>query len=118
MSEPIPIKVLDLINSPRAVDPSDGERIFDEICPLLKSGQKVELSFAGITMVITAFLNAAIGKLYGELTEQQFDELLEIRDLRDAFQPSLDSSIKWSKTFFKNRESLGKAVLEGFEDEE
>lgn len=118
MSEPIPIKVVDLINSPRAVAPNDGERVFDEICPLLKSGQKVQLSFAGITMVITAFLNAAVGKLFGELTEQQFNDLLEIRDLRDAFQPSLESSIKWSKAFFKNRESLGKAVLEGLEDEE
>jgi hypothetical protein len=118
MSEPIPIRVTDLINSPRAVDATDGERVFKEVCPLLKAGQKVQLSFDGIIMVITAFLNAAVGKLYGELPEQRINELLEVSNLRDAFQPSLDKSIEWSKAYFANRERMEQAIKEELQDEE
>jgi hypothetical protein len=118
MSEPILIRVTDLINSPRAVDAADGERVFMEVCPLLKASQKVQLSFDGITMVITAFLNAAVGKLYGEMPEERIDDLLEVSHLRDAFRPALDKSIQWSKAYFENRERMEQAIKEELPDEE
>jgi hypothetical protein len=118
MSEPIQIRVADLINSPRAVDDADGERVFKEVCALLKAGQKVQLSFDGIIMVITAFLNAAVGKLYGELPEEKINQLLKITDLRDAFHPSLDKSVEWSKAYFANRERMEQAIKEELQDEE
>jgi len=118
MSEPILIRVADLINSPRAVDIVHGERVYKEICPLLKTGQKVQLSFAGITMVITAFLNEAVGKLYGEMPEADINALLEISDLRDAFQPALDKSIQWSKAYFQNRERMEQSISEDLPNEE
>jgi hypothetical protein len=118
MSDPITVRVIDLINGPRAVDAADGELVFKEIFPVIKAGQNVILSFEGITMVITAFLNAAIGKLFGEISEEKFNELLEIRDLREAFQPALEKSLEWSKAYFKNREGMERAILEELGDEE
>jgi STAS-like domain of unknown function (DUF4325) len=117
MSEPILIRVADLINSPRAVDAADGERVFKEVCPLLKAGQKVQLSFDGVTMVITAFLNASIGKLYGEISGEKITELLEVSNLREAFLSSLDNSIKWSKAYYQNRERMEQAIEEELQDE-
>ncbi len=118
MSEPILIRVTDLINSPRAVDPADAECVFKEVCPLLKAGQKVRLSFGGITMVITAFFNATVGKLYGELPEDRINELLEVSNLRDAFQPALVKSIQWSKAYFKNRSRMELSISDNLPNEE
>ncbi len=118
MSEQVLIRVADLVNSPRAVDADDGERVFKEVCPLLKAGQKVQLSFDGITMVITAFLNASVGKLYGDISEEKITELLEVTNLRDAFQPAFDKSIQWSKAYFQNRSRMEESVSEDFPNEE
>jgi MoaA/NifB/PqqE/SkfB family radical SAM enzyme len=117
MSESILIRIADLVGGPRAVDAADGEKVFEKILPVIKDGRKVRLSFEGITMVITAFLNAAIGKLYGSLPEEQVDKMLEVRDLISAFQPSLDKSIEWSKAYYRDPDRLTKAIMEELGDE-
>ena len=43
----------------------DGEVIFDQIKNALTAGKSVELSFAGVESLSTAFLNSAIGDLIG-----------------------------------------------------
>lgn len=118
MSEPIIIRVADLIGAPRAVDAADGEKVFQKVLPVLQSGRSVRLSFDGITMVITAFLNAAIGKLYGSLPEDEVDRLLEVRDLLPPFQPSLDKAIEWSKAYYRDPERMRRAIMEELGDEE
>lgn len=118
MTEPILVRVADLVGGPRAVDAADGEKVFAKILPLIKEGRKVRLSFEGITMVITAFLNAAIGKLYGSLPEEQVDEMVEVQNLIPAFQPSLDKSIEWSKAYYRDPDRLTRAIMEELGDEE
>ena len=118
MSESILIRIADLVGGPRAVDAADGEKVFEKILPVIKDGRKVRLSFEGITMVITAFLNAAIGKLYGTLPEEQVDKMIEVRDLIPAFQPSLDKCIEWSKAYYRDPDRLEKAIMEELGDEE
>jgi hypothetical protein len=117
MNETIRVRVADLINSPRAVDAAAGERVFKEISPLLQHGDKVLLSFDGISLVITAFLNAAIGKLYGILPPAKVTELLEICDLDDAFQATLESSLEISKAFYEDPERLKRSIKEVMDEE-
>lgn len=118
MNDEIMIRVADVIGGPRAVDAADGEMLFEKILPVIQSGRKVRLSFDGISMVITAFLNAAIGKLYGELQEKQVDENLKVRDLKPVFQPALEKSIEWSKAYYRDPERISKAILEELGDDE
>lgn len=118
MNEPIVVRVADLVGGPRAVDVADGEKVFEKILPVFKNGRKVQLSFDGITMVITAFFNTAIGKLYGALTEEQVDQMLEVRDLCAPFQISLEKSIEWSKAYYRDPERMKRAILEELGDEE
>ena len=118
MSEPIIIRVADLVGGPRAVDAADGEKVFEKILPVIQGGRKVQLSFDGISMVITAFLNTAIGKLYGVLPEEQVDEMIEVRNLLPAFQPSLEKSIEWSKAYDLDPEGMERAIREELGDEE
>ena len=114
MSEPILIRVLDVVGRPLAVDTADGQRVHDKIAPILREGSKVLLSFDGITMVITAFLNAAIGQLYGDprLSEERIESLLEVRGLLPVFQSTHDKSRELSKAYFRDPERLKKAIQE------
>jgi hypothetical protein len=118
MSEPISIRVLDVIGRPLAVDTTDGQRLHDKMAPLLREDRKVLLSFDSITMVITAFLNAAIGQLYGEFPEAKVDSLVEVRDLLPVFQSTLDKSRELSKSYFRDPERMKKAIQEVMGDEE
>jgi len=118
MNEPIRISIADLIGKPRAISAADGETVFKEIYPHLKSGTPIALSFAGIRMVITAFLNAAIGKLYRDFTEEQIDHLVEVTDLAEAFHPALEHSKTWSKAYYADPERLERSIKEGYGDEE
>lgn len=118
MNEPIIVRVADLVGGSRAVDAADGEKVFEKILPVIQGGRMVQLSFDGITMVITAFLNTAIGKLYGVLSEDQVDRMLEVRDLLAPFELSLEKSIEWSKAFYRDPDRMRKAIAEVLGDEE
>ena len=68
--------IKEIVGSANWIQVSDGAKVYAEIQPLLSTGTKVVLSFAGRDFVITAFLNAAIGKLYnGQFTEEQLSLL-------------------------------------------
>ncbi len=59
----------------------DGQKVHDKIAPLLREGRKVSLSFDRIETIISAFLNAAIGQLYGEFPEEKIRELFSVKDM-------------------------------------
>lgn len=54
----------------------DGKRVYEVIYNVLKDGHKVEISFYGITRMTTAFLNAAVGQMYGDFSEEFIKEHL------------------------------------------
>src|ERR1041385_7435628 len=111
MNEPILIRVVDVIGRPLAVDTTDGQRVHDKISPMIEQDKKVVLSFEGISMVITAFLNAAIGQLYGEFPDK-VDSLLTVEGLLPVFQSTLDKSRELAKSYFKEPERLKRAIEE------
>lgn len=54
----------------------DGQKVYEEVYKVVKSGNKATLSFSGITRMTTAFLNAAVGQLYGEFSEEEVRQRL------------------------------------------
>jgi len=118
MTEPFQIRVFDIVGGPRGIDAADGQKVYEEVLAALKDGRKVRLSFDGIRMVITAFLNESVGKLYGALAAEQIDELLEIVDLLPPFQTSLEKSVEWSKAYYADPERMERALREDLDDAE
>ena len=118
MTREIAIRVFDIIGSPLCVSTSDGQRLYDKIAPLLRTGTPVVLSFERTEIVIAAFLDAAVGQLYGELPDDSIRALLSFRDLADDDREMLDRVIENAKLYFKNpddfdrvwREELGVEV--------
>ena len=101
MTREVIVRVFDIIGGPLCVSTSDGQLLYDKIAPLLRTGTPVVLSFERIEILIAAFLDAAVGQLYGELPDDNIRELLSFRDLADDDREMLDRVIENAKLYFK-----------------
>ena len=117
MSDPIIVRVFDIVGSPLGVSADDGQRVHDKITPLLRDGQKVELSFEQVETLISAFLNAAVGQLYGEFPQERIRELLSVRDLDPDDLPVLKRVVENAKAYFKDPKRFKEVTGEGDADE-
>jgi len=118
MTESIVVRVFDIVGSPLCVSADDGQRLYEKIAPQLRDGRKVELSFARVDTLISAFLNAAIGQLYGEFSEQNIRELLSVRDLEADDLDVLKRVVDNAKAYFKDPDKFDQAWKEEIGDDE
>jgi hypothetical protein len=122
MPEPIAqkviVRVFDVIGSPLGVSSDDGQKVHDKIAPLLREGRNVALSFEKIETIISAFLNAAIGQLYGEFPEEKIRELFNVQDISPEDLALLKRVVDNAKIYFKNRAQFDQAWREELGREE
>jgi len=118
METPVIVRVFDIVGGPLCVSADDGQRVHDKIVPLLRDGKKVVLSFEQVETLISAFLNAAIGQLYGEFSEERIRELVSVRDMDKEDQAVLKRVVDNAKTYFKAPKEFDQAWKEELGDEE
>ncbi|WP_026629481.1 STAS-like domain-containing protein [Dyadobacter alkalitolerans] len=70
--------IFDIIQSNTAAFQEEGERVFNLMADEVASGISFELSFEGIDMCSTLFLNASIGRLYRKFGQDKLSSLLNI----------------------------------------
>src|SRR6266700_5617329 len=78
MSDTVIIKVFEVVGGGVCVASSDGQKVHDQIAAALKAGRAVDLSFANVKSLTSDFLNAAIGQLYGDFSEQKIRANLSV----------------------------------------
>lgn len=102
--------IRDIINSDLAVSTENGEKVFEIVNSYLEKNTKVSLDFAGITIMITAFLNAAIGKLYGykEYTPLFLNEHLKLENVEQEDKMLFKDVIQRAKEYFADKENFEK----------
>ena len=118
MKEEIGVRVYDIVGGPLCVSAEDGQKVYEKIAPLIEQDNKVALSFAQVDTMISAFLNAAIGQLYGKFTEEKIRELLTVRDMDQEDLTLLKRVVDNAKTYFKNPTEFDQAWKEEVGDEE
>lgn len=101
--------ITDLIGSPLGISPEDGQMIFDKIQPLIKNDQQVVISFDQLELVISLFLNVAIGQLYGTFSEEKIEKLVSFEDISTADQELLDVVKENAKQYFKSPKNYDEA---------
>jgi hypothetical protein len=118
MPEPVLIRVFDVTGTPLCVSSADGQLVFDKLAPVLREGRPVILSFAQVETLISAFLNTAIGQLYGDpqLSEDRIRELLKVRDMAPEDVVLLKRVVDNAKAYFRDPERFKKAT--GQEDDD
>lgn len=112
MSTDLTISVFEIVGSPLCVASGDGQKVFDRLAAALKEGRSVMLSFHNVTTLTSAFLNAAIGQLYGAFSEEQIRSLLKVRDMQADDLALLKRVVETAKQYFKDPQKFEQAVEE------
>jgi hypothetical protein len=106
------LSVFEIVGSPFCVASDDGQRVHDRLAAALRAGYGVRLSFYNVTIVTSAFLNAAIGQLYGEFDEAQIRSLLKVSDIADDDVMLLKRVVETAKHYFSDPQTFTQAIQE------
>ena len=109
MTESITVRIADIIGSHLGVSASDGQRLHDKIAPLLQKGTPVILSFEHVDILISAFLNTAVGQLYGEFPESRITKLLSFHDLTEDDCDLIEHVVDNAKVYFSRPRDFDQA---------
>lgn len=118
MSNIMTLSVFEIVGSPLCVASSDGQRVYDRLAAVLKEGRQATLSFRNITILTSAFLNAAIGQLYGEFSEEMIRKLLSVQDMEADDLALLKRVTDTAKLYFKDPKTFDLAVRETMEGDD
>ena len=117
MQKELTISIFEVVGSPLCVASSDGQKIYDRLAAALKEGQSTILSFHNVSTLTSAFLNAAIGQLYGEFNEEQIRALLKVKDMESDDLALLKRVVETAKQYFKDPQKFDQAVRDELGDE-
>ncbi len=118
MTESVALKIFDIVGGPVWVSTDDGQKVFEQITAAFDEGHKVSLSFANRDNLITAFLNAAIGQLYGgQYSDAFLDSQISYEEISDSDRAMLERAIANARRYFANRQAYDKA-WQGVVDED
>jgi hypothetical protein len=116
----VTVSIATIVEGGICVSADDGNKVHSAVYDEIKKGNRVKISFSGVTRMTTAFLNAAIGQLYGEFTEI---------DIRKHLAPPVDAEpwqlnrlklvVDRAKEYFASPTALRSAFLSatGLEDD-
>jgi hypothetical protein len=112
MNNNISLSVFEIVGSPLCVASDDGQKVYERIAAAIKEGRDVTISFLNVASLTSAFLNAAIGQLYGAFTEEQIRARLKVRDMAADDLALLKRVVDTSKEYFRNKATFKAATEE------
>ena len=118
MNNNVAISVFGVVGSPLCVASGDGQKIHARLAATLRQDRRVVLSFLNVSTLTSAFLNTAIGQLYGEFGENQIRELLRVEDMEAEDLALLKRVVDTAKLYFSDPERFKQAARETLEDED
>lgn len=117
MNNNLKLSIFEIVGNPLCVASSDGQKVYDRLYAALMEGQQVILSFHNVSTLTSAFLNAAIGQLYGAFSEEQIRALLKVQDMQTDDLALLKRVVDTAKLYFKDPKTFELALRETMEDE-
>ena len=117
MSKDTQVSMFEVVGSPFCVASSDGQTICDHLTAALKADRRIALSFRNVTTLTAAFLNTAIGQLYGMFSEEQIRSRLKVVDVEPDDLALLKRVVDNAKLYFKDPQRFNRVIQETMEDE-
>ena len=118
MNQEIPISVYEVVGNPMCIATDDGHKVHGRISKALKEDRKVRLSFLNVSHLTSAFLNAAIGQLYGEFSENVIKDGIQISDMEQDDLKLLKRVVHTAKAYFRDPERLSRARRIALEEDD
>ena len=97
------LPIFSVINSQYATSSEYGEQVYQWVDLALTKNSMVTISFINIQMVTAAFLNAAIGQLYGKFSEEHIRSFLKVEGLDKEDLDLLKTVVDNAKLYFKKQ---------------
>jgi len=116
MKKNVTLSIFEIVGSPLCVASDDGQKVYDRIASALKEDRIVTVSFHNVSSVTSAFLNAAIGQLYGTFSEDKIRSRLKVKDIQPDDLALLKRVVVTAKQYFKDPKRFDKAVQATIED--
>jgi len=98
----IKLSILDIVG-PYGASYEAGEKVYVQIYPKIKSGEPVQLDFAGVKAVSSSFFNAAIVRLYKVFDATQLKQTLFFDNFKQGDRFVLDRTLQ---AFFSNKTQI------------
>ena len=118
MSETIRISIFEVVGSSLCVASSDGQKVYDRLAAALKAQRRVSLSFHNVTTLTSAFLNAAIGQLYGTFSGDQIRSQLSVENMEQEDLALLKRVVDTAKLYFRDPQRFDQVVREVLEEDD
>ena len=114
----VTVSISSVVGGGFCVSTVDGQKVYDVIRDAIKAGNRVEISFSGVTRMTTAFLNAAVGQLYGEFSDETVRRFLAPPIDSEPWQRNrLKMVVDRAKVFFTDGGKLSD-ITKGFRDDD
>ncbi len=113
----IRLSVYSITGDSFCVAAEDGEKVFEQIRKGFLEGKKIDISFLNVEMLTSAFLNTAIGKLYGEFEEVKIKSNLTVSNISDEDKLLLKRVVDTAKAYYKDPDQFENSINEILEDE-
>jgi|SRR5690625_60386 len=113
------LNIKDIIKSDIAVATEAGDKVFNEIVYHLNNNNKISIDFKDISILTTAFLNAAIGQLYSnnKFSSEFLNDYLTLKNVEDEDKPLFAMVIKRAKEYFKDKKGFEDSINHTFHEE-
>lgn len=115
--ETVTIGVYSIVGDSFCVAADDGDAVYSKIKAAFNAGKHVRLSFKNVEMLTSAFLNTAIGQLYGEYSEEEVRESLSVSDISDEDKLLIKRVTDTAKVYYKDPDRLSKSIAEILEED-
>ena len=98
--------VTEYVKKNQAISSDEAEKIYNVLRDILKKKERVVLDFNGISLLISSFLNSAIGKLYGEFKQDFIERFVAYENMDDQDEYILQRVIGRAKDYYGNKDLI------------
>lgn len=116
MLQGLSISLYEIVGSSLCVASSDGQKVYERMAAALKADKEISISFQNVTALTAAFLNSAIGQLYGVFSEEEIRSHLKVEDIEQDDLALLKRVVDNAKLYFKDPKRYNKAIQEVLKD--
>ena len=102
MENGIKISVYEVVGGHLCVSSSDGQKVYERLAAVLEANRVVSLSFLNVEILTSAFLNAAIGQLYGKFSSEKIRASIKLEDMQQDDLHLLKRVVDNAKLYFKD----------------
>jgi len=110
MTQAIRIKVTEVVGSDICVSSEDGSKVFEKLSVALETDRPVELDFSGVQIVISAFLNAAIGRLVEKSSREMIYTRIKFTHLAHEDKELIERVLENAEIFYADPDKYRRAL--------